>query len=206
MSWARLWHQYSCAFIAPPQPGKECSVCLEDLKPPLEILPCGHIFHNPCIIQWLVDGNSLQCPLCRDNLSTELLNAYLDRAQSDSQEQASGARVQIQESDRARLITAGEAIVIKGVKHVRRSYQVPTNTVGWIIGKQGANIKRLQEETATKIDIQDRTTASSFTILHISGKTEGSVIEGERKLKSHVDAFYFKLAREARQKAGGKRR
>ena len=43
-----------------------CSTCLELLSPSddLSSAPCGHIFHSPCIIQWIETGKS-SCPQCR---------------------------------------------------------------------------------------------------------------------------------------------
>ncbi|KAI3963107.1 hypothetical protein MKW92_042760 [Papaver armeniacum] len=49
-----------------------CMVCLEDLKPLtgyLQAIPtCGHVFHGPCLQQWLeycVANNYTTCPVCR---------------------------------------------------------------------------------------------------------------------------------------------
>ena len=52
----------------------ECSICMEDIYRPMTgdsaelssaptILPCGHTFHDTCIMEWL--GRSNTCPLCR---------------------------------------------------------------------------------------------------------------------------------------------
>ncbi|KAI3435234.1 Cytosolic Fe-S cluster assembly factor NBP35 [Psidium guajava] len=50
--------------------GECCSICLEDYHGPEKVaeLPCSHVFHRPCIIQWLESSNS--CPLCRCRLDT----------------------------------------------------------------------------------------------------------------------------------------
>lgn len=42
-----------------------CSVCLGELELDEEVrkLPCGHVFHRPCIDSWL--GRSTVCPMCR---------------------------------------------------------------------------------------------------------------------------------------------
>jgi E3 ubiquitin-protein ligase RNF115/126/E3 ubiquitin-protein ligase RNF38/44 len=55
------------------EPAAVCAICKDDL--PLAAaarrLPCGHLYHSPCIVQWLEMRNS--CPVCRSCLpSTDL--------------------------------------------------------------------------------------------------------------------------------------
>lgn len=42
-----------------------CVVCLEDMEAGQRVrrLPCGHVFHDPCAVVWLVKRNC--CPVCR---------------------------------------------------------------------------------------------------------------------------------------------
>ena len=53
--------------VAPPEELRctSCSICLEDFtKGELALrLPCGHLFHGPCIGTWL--SSSSACPNCR---------------------------------------------------------------------------------------------------------------------------------------------
>ena len=44
-----------------------CSICLEDLKKNIIILPkCHHKFHEKCIFDWFERDNSeMKCPLCK---------------------------------------------------------------------------------------------------------------------------------------------
>lgn len=46
-----------------------CTICLEDYSEgeKLRILPCGHAFHQDCILPWLTD-RSPTCPLCKAHL------------------------------------------------------------------------------------------------------------------------------------------
>lgn len=48
---------------------KQCVICLEEMKvgSKATALPCFHIFHQDCIINWL--NNSSLCPLCRFKMS-----------------------------------------------------------------------------------------------------------------------------------------
>lgn len=49
----------------------ECSICLDELvlgSPALRI-PCGHLFHEDCIEDWLKKSN--ECPVCRFELPTD---------------------------------------------------------------------------------------------------------------------------------------
>ena len=41
----------------------ECPICNEQLMEGVNVLTCGHRFHNECIESWLTSHNS--CPLCR---------------------------------------------------------------------------------------------------------------------------------------------
>jgi len=45
---------------------ENCSVCLDNFKEELKgcKLPCGHIFHEDCIKEWLSKHNN-RCPVCR---------------------------------------------------------------------------------------------------------------------------------------------
>ncbi|XP_021300613.1 E3 ubiquitin-protein ligase RNF181-like [Herrania umbratica] len=47
---------------------KFCSVCLEEMSTEMEArrLPCSHIYHAACIVEWLKNSN--KCPLCRYNM------------------------------------------------------------------------------------------------------------------------------------------
>ena len=47
---------------------EECSICMDlDNSKTWIILPCGHKFHNSCIVQWL--NTQQTCPICRYNVS-----------------------------------------------------------------------------------------------------------------------------------------
>jgi hypothetical protein len=47
-----------------------CAICMEDIIPGNKIilLACGHMFHGPCIINWVKDKNS--CPYCRKTVTS----------------------------------------------------------------------------------------------------------------------------------------
>lgn len=51
---------------------RECCVCLDDneLDDKVTRLPCAHIFHTCCIIDWL-SNHSCTCPVCRYELPTD---------------------------------------------------------------------------------------------------------------------------------------
>lgn len=44
---------------------KQCVICLEEFLSGLQVtrMPCSHIYHEDCIVQWLKGSNL--CPLCR---------------------------------------------------------------------------------------------------------------------------------------------
>lgn len=52
----------------------ECVICLDDFEEGMLIrqLPCGHIFHSPCIARWLVE-RSATCPLCKADFFEEIV-------------------------------------------------------------------------------------------------------------------------------------
>lgn len=51
---------------------RECCVCLEEnrLDDRVTRLPCAHIFHSSCVVDWLVN-HSCTCPVCRYELPTD---------------------------------------------------------------------------------------------------------------------------------------
>eukprot|EP00591_Stephanopyxis_turris_P001407 CAMPEP_0195508188 /NCGR_PEP_ID=MMETSP0794_2-20130614/1470_1 /TAXON_ID=515487 /ORGANISM="Stephanopyxis turris, Strain CCMP 815" /LENGTH=339 /DNA_ID=CAMNT_0040635093 /DNA_START=237 /DNA_END=1256 /DNA_ORIENTATION=- len=50
---------------------RECCICFEDntLGSKVTRLPCGHLFHRPCISEWL--HKHCTCPICRFELETD---------------------------------------------------------------------------------------------------------------------------------------
>ncbi|CAE7510534.1 TIL [Symbiodinium natans] len=58
--------------VAPAQ--QTCMVCLEDfqLATPCRRLPCGHVFHQSCIDEWL--RRCTDCPICKANVDRAIRN------------------------------------------------------------------------------------------------------------------------------------
>jgi len=56
-------------------PGREempaCPVCAEELEElePVRRLPCGHVYHGPCLLPWLARAHT--CPACRFELKKD---------------------------------------------------------------------------------------------------------------------------------------
>ncbi|KAK8521181.1 hypothetical protein V6N13_077298 [Hibiscus sabdariffa] len=48
---------------------KGCTICLDEFSDGVEVtsMPCGHIYHYDCIVEWL--KTSHMCPLCRYQMS-----------------------------------------------------------------------------------------------------------------------------------------
>ena len=68
--------------IIPIAPPTDCSICLQALSPPMELLPCHHIFHKNCIIGFFNRngcGQYQRCPVCHSELTIQQLSAYLTR-------------------------------------------------------------------------------------------------------------------------------
>ncbi|MEW5299628.1 MAG: hypothetical protein WDW36_002623 [Sanguina aurantia] len=51
--------------------GTACPVCTDELAEgeEVQVLPCKHVFHPPCLAPWLLQHNS--CPMCRTELPTD---------------------------------------------------------------------------------------------------------------------------------------
>lgn len=62
---------------APPQPSNDCVICQDPLAAPLEILPCGHIFHRACIKKWL--ECRMICAFCRTRIAEDVAEDYKAR-------------------------------------------------------------------------------------------------------------------------------
>src|SRR5436189_8169 len=41
---------------------RDCSVCVEELTTDVVVTPCGHLYHQHCLDQWLVKSDT--CPIC----------------------------------------------------------------------------------------------------------------------------------------------
>ncbi|KAK4174537.1 hypothetical protein QBC36DRAFT_333409 [Triangularia setosa] len=65
-----------------PTKGHSCAICTEDFVEGRDVrkLPCGHIFHPPCVDPWLLQF-SVTCPLCRVDLQTKTASNALTRPQ-----------------------------------------------------------------------------------------------------------------------------
>lgn len=44
---------------------EQCSICLNNLEGACKTLPCGHVYHRRCILQWKRTGHHT-CPYCRE--------------------------------------------------------------------------------------------------------------------------------------------
>ncbi len=70
----RLHSPYSQPVLPTPAPlrqrvstGKECSICYDLIyQHDMAALPCAHMFHQPCIQQWL--NQKQTCPVCRNHV------------------------------------------------------------------------------------------------------------------------------------------
>jgi hypothetical protein len=51
-----------------PESNTQCMICLSDFEPGerLRRLPCAHVYHQPCIDEWL--HRCTDCPLCKTNV------------------------------------------------------------------------------------------------------------------------------------------
>ncbi|KAL7558636.1 hypothetical protein ACA910_019466 [Epithemia clementina (nom. ined.)] len=60
------------ARLAISQPVRDCVVCTDALASGTTVMrlpPCGHVFHQDCVLQWLHKHNT--CPFCRRELPTD---------------------------------------------------------------------------------------------------------------------------------------
>lgn len=62
-----------------------CMVCLAQLEPEAQVrlLPCNHLFHNSCIVSWVLHNNG-NCPLCKRNFRNERVSSSCGAQNSPS--------------------------------------------------------------------------------------------------------------------------
>lgn len=92
IKWRRFAHTWSAtgpamdevlremlaAARADPPPDTECSICYGTPDHARwSSLPCRHLFHEECVLQWLMTSRR-DCPLCRQVLPEEYLQAVED--------------------------------------------------------------------------------------------------------------------------------
>ena len=70
----------------------DCAICLEPLKNNTTItFDCNHTFHEDCIINWAANKPIIRCPLCRKDITDEVVNktgiSRIDSNQQHSQSQ-----------------------------------------------------------------------------------------------------------------------
>jgi hypothetical protein len=58
-------NQWVCGRHLKGQTLPDCSICLCKLKNKKDSLPCGHVFHRPCLAKWERTSGKNTCPLCR---------------------------------------------------------------------------------------------------------------------------------------------
>uniref|UniRef100_A0A0D9X8P5 RING-type E3 ubiquitin transferase n=1 Tax=Leersia perrieri TaxID=77586 RepID=A0A0D9X8P5_9ORYZ len=95
------------------EPAAACAICKDDLPlaSPARRLPCGHLYHSDCIVQWLEMRNS--CPVCRSRLPAAAAAAACTQeaaAVAPSEQGPPPVRISIRlSSNRRRLRTNHEA-------------------------------------------------------------------------------------------------
>ena len=60
-----------------------CSICIENITTTQFKTNCNHIFHNECLMHWLVENDT--CPSCRKNL-TGTCNLHNSEDSEDSED------------------------------------------------------------------------------------------------------------------------
>ena len=69
-----LNHDYdnSNSSYAQPSGENDCAVCIDLLYNPIKIIPCGHIFCEPCVkrLRQTETQRDVPCPLCRQTIES----------------------------------------------------------------------------------------------------------------------------------------
>ena len=94
---------------------KECCVCLEShsIGSNATRLPCGHLFHRPCIENWIT--KNCTCPVCRFELETDNASYEVHR-----KERMASRKPRFHKHDLDRL-------TVRELKSLLSSFQIPTD-------------------------------------------------------------------------------
>ena len=54
----------------------ECQICLDLLNGHALTMPCGHVYHMNCVLDWF--NNSMTCPCCRQKFKWQNNNIVME--------------------------------------------------------------------------------------------------------------------------------
>lgn len=163
---------------------RECCICFfqHEVGDTVARLPCGHIFHKPCITEWL--EKKCTCPICRYEIQTD--NQYYE---ADRIERMRSRRIRLREHELDRMSLKELQDLVKWVQHSANN-----NTGGGESAGDGDNAESIGEVagdhrmSSEEIESMNRTSllasirsADSVTIIH------DGVDQEEEQGHPHVD-------------------
>ena len=168
---------FAYAAAAPGAAGEvdSCVVCLDPLRDgeAVQRLPCGHVFHHPCVLDWVRLKQT--CPLCKYDVLLE--RPALSAAEEDAEAAQAATGSAPGQGSPARRREEMRVLLALSVLRSSGSDPVAVARAGMMGGAEGAAAEAAQDQgRALELELEERDTGrASQGHVHFAGRGEQDV-------------------------------
>ncbi|GBF98849.1 hypothetical protein Rsub_11453 [Raphidocelis subcapitata] len=182
-----------------------CVVCCDGRDAPWAVLDCGHVFHEPCVSEWLRAKKPAACPMCRartrgtrallgvdnavDAADDAGLAAHIAARERELDERARGCEAQAQDAEaRAEAALAACAALEVAAQRAERSLTKARAKLLDATERETALSARLQEASARELALRqelhaagERHATESFRLKRRVQEAEHAASDAKRR-------------------------